>query len=193
MKDPQAHVRKIRSDAAECLTLSNLVTEDRRHLFARIAAHLNSLASEIESEAVTSVAGEPNATVNKQDAVVHHPVPAADQSKTSHSWNGTPWLLLPFSVVIAGAVFGVTNQTKKDSFSVVPTTKAELSAATHDEITQQLASFLSDEKEERKAIREQLSALVMRLDGLAKELDDLKSFRALAVPSNKGAAGRAIR
>jgi len=46
MKDMQAHVGKIRSDAAECMMLSNLVNEESRHVFARIAEHLNSLALE---------------------------------------------------------------------------------------------------------------------------------------------------
>ena len=191
MKDLQAQTRKIRADAAECLVLSNLVTEEKRPLFARIAEHLNSLALEVESEAVTNVAGEPNAVVNKQEAVVRDLASLADRPKASRSWNRLPWLLLLSSMVIAGSVFWVTRQTGKDSFSAADLLpKTEPLRAARDEANQQLAAFLSDEKGERKEIRDQLSVLITRLDGLAKELDALKNFRALDVPSNKGAAGQ---
>jgi BA14K-like protein len=191
MKDLQAHARKLRADAAECLVLSNLVTEERRLLFARIAEHLNSLALEIESEVVTNVAGEPNAVVNKQEAVVRDLASLADHPKASRSWNRLPWLLLLSSMVIAGSVFWATRQNAKESLSATNLPpKTEPLRAPRDEANQQLAAFLSDEKGERKEIRDQLSVLITRLDGLAKELDDLKTFRALDVPQDKGAAGQ---
>ena len=180
MKDLQAHARKIRADAAECLVLSNLVAEERRHLFARIAEHLNSLASEIETGAATNVASEHADVVDKQKAVVRDLASQADHPKALRSWNKLPWLLLLSSMVIAGSVFWAAN--------LLP--KAEPLRATHDEANQQLAASLSEERGERKAIRDQLSALITRLDGLARELDDLKSFRSLDVPSNKGTAGQ---
>jgi hypothetical protein len=48
MKDIQTHLDKIRSDAAECHLLSNLVTDGKRAVFAKTAEHLNALALEVE-------------------------------------------------------------------------------------------------------------------------------------------------
>jgi hypothetical protein len=49
MKDMQAHLEKLRSDAAECALISNLATnQEKKELFARLAAHLTVLASEVE-------------------------------------------------------------------------------------------------------------------------------------------------
>jgi hypothetical protein len=45
----QAHLEKLRSDAAECALISNLATNpEKRELFARLAEHLTVLASEVE-------------------------------------------------------------------------------------------------------------------------------------------------
>ena len=49
MKDRQAHLERLRNDAAECATLSRLaVDEKKRELFADLAAHLTMLAEEVE-------------------------------------------------------------------------------------------------------------------------------------------------
>ena len=49
MKDRQAHLERLRNDAAECATLSRLaVDEKKRELFADLAAHLTILADEVE-------------------------------------------------------------------------------------------------------------------------------------------------
>jgi len=48
MKDIQTHLDKIRSDAAECVLLGNLVTDGKREVFARTAQHLYALALEVE-------------------------------------------------------------------------------------------------------------------------------------------------
>jgi hypothetical protein len=49
MRDIQKHLEKLRTDAAECETVSE-VSADRakRDLFARLAAHLTTLANEVE-------------------------------------------------------------------------------------------------------------------------------------------------
>jgi hypothetical protein len=50
MKDLQAHLKKLRADAAECKLISDLATDDqKRELFARLAEHLSVLADEIET------------------------------------------------------------------------------------------------------------------------------------------------
>jgi hypothetical protein len=49
MKDYQTHLEKLRTDAAECRLISDLATDPpKRELFARLAAHLGSLADEVE-------------------------------------------------------------------------------------------------------------------------------------------------
>jgi hypothetical protein len=49
MKDMQAHLEKLRTDAAECLLISNLATDKAKQaLFARLSEHLTSLATEVE-------------------------------------------------------------------------------------------------------------------------------------------------
>src|SRR4029078_8817908 len=48
MQEIRAHLDRIRSDAAECVLLSNLVADGKREVFARAAEHLNALALEVE-------------------------------------------------------------------------------------------------------------------------------------------------
>jgi hypothetical protein len=49
MKDMQAHLEKLRTDAAECLLISNLATDKAKQaLFARLSKHLTCLATEVE-------------------------------------------------------------------------------------------------------------------------------------------------
>ena len=49
MKDMEQHLQKLRSDAQECSNTSKLATNrQKRELFAKLAEHLNVLASEVE-------------------------------------------------------------------------------------------------------------------------------------------------
>ncbi|KRR18318.1 hypothetical protein [Bradyrhizobium retamae] len=49
MKDLQKHLKKLRTDAAECKLINDLATGlEKRELFARLADHLSVLASEVE-------------------------------------------------------------------------------------------------------------------------------------------------
>jgi hypothetical protein len=49
MKDMRKHLEKLRTDAADCETASQLSTDRTdRDLFARLAAHLTTLANEVE-------------------------------------------------------------------------------------------------------------------------------------------------
>jgi hypothetical protein len=49
MKDMQTHLKKLRTDAAECETASQHSTDrTERELFAKLAAHLTVLANEVE-------------------------------------------------------------------------------------------------------------------------------------------------
>ena len=58
MKDMQAHLEKLRADAAECRRISVLATDpEKRELFTKLANHLSVLASEIELAIASKVAG----------------------------------------------------------------------------------------------------------------------------------------
>ena len=49
MKDMQAQLEKLRTEAAECALIRDLATEPRkRELFTRLADHLAILADEVE-------------------------------------------------------------------------------------------------------------------------------------------------
>jgi hypothetical protein len=49
MKDMQAHLEKLRRDAAECKLISDLATDKaKRELFEKLAEHYAVLASEVE-------------------------------------------------------------------------------------------------------------------------------------------------
>jgi hypothetical protein len=49
MKDMQAQLEKLRTDAAECALIRDLATDPKkRELFTKLADHLTVLASEVE-------------------------------------------------------------------------------------------------------------------------------------------------
>jgi hypothetical protein len=49
MKDFQAHLEKLRSEAAECRLISDLATDrTKREVFDRLSLHLTSLADQVE-------------------------------------------------------------------------------------------------------------------------------------------------
>jgi hypothetical protein len=49
MRDMQAHLEKLRKDAAECALIRDLATDrTKKELFAKIAEHLEVLANEVE-------------------------------------------------------------------------------------------------------------------------------------------------
>jgi hypothetical protein len=49
MRDMRKHLERLRTDAAECETVSQVSTDStKRDLFARLAAHLTTLANEVE-------------------------------------------------------------------------------------------------------------------------------------------------
>jgi len=48
MKDMQAHLEKLRAEAAECKLISDLATDkEKKELFARLAEHHNVLANQV--------------------------------------------------------------------------------------------------------------------------------------------------
>jgi hypothetical protein len=198
MTDMQVHLKKIRSDAAECLMLSSLATTEKREIFVKIAEHLNRLASEVErtmaidSANVTRAEHRPEAVVTDQMATENI---ATDSAAAHHQQAARPrrlllWLLVVVLGGIIGALFWADNPTKEYWFSSTFQSKHETSPAPKDEIQKALATFLSDEQAERKVLREQLSALAARVDDLVTALNDLRTARAdVGRPSNKEAVG----
>ena len=58
MKDMEAHVEKLRADAAECALIRDLATDPQnRALFKRLAEHLATLASEVEAAGAVKLTG----------------------------------------------------------------------------------------------------------------------------------------
>lgn len=54
MKDYQAQLEKLRTDAAECALIRDLATDiAKRELFDRLANHLSDLADQVEMEMVS--------------------------------------------------------------------------------------------------------------------------------------------
>jgi hypothetical protein len=59
MKDMQVHLEKLRADAAECGLIRDLATDPaKRELFTRLAAHLETLAVEVERAIAASLASQ---------------------------------------------------------------------------------------------------------------------------------------
>jgi hypothetical protein len=193
MTDIQAHLDKIRSDAAECILLSSLATDGKREVFARTAEHLNALASEIERTIATNTVdkGTQGESVHVARPADHEGAVAADiavahQQPAARPRRMLPWLLV---VVLGGIVAAFwANSPVKEYWSLLPTlqSKRETSPASQDEAKQAIATLLSGEQAERKILMEQLGALAARLDSLATALDNLKTSRGeIAEPSNK--------
>ena len=58
MYDYQAHLEKLRKDAAECALIRDLATQrTKRELFDRLSRHLGRLADQVEKAMKTSTAG----------------------------------------------------------------------------------------------------------------------------------------
>jgi len=108
MKDIQTHLDKIRSDAAECVLLGNLVTDGKREVFARTAQHLYALALEVEKTIAANSAdkgtrgeSEHMARAGDREEAVATDIAAADHQQTARPRRMLPWLL---AVVLGGIV-----------------------------------------------------------------------------------------
>jgi hypothetical protein len=58
MKDLEAYLERLRTDAEECALISKLTTDkEKRELFAKLSKHLMTLASEVQRAIAAKVAG----------------------------------------------------------------------------------------------------------------------------------------
>jgi hypothetical protein len=190
MNDIQTHLDKIRSDAAECVLLSNLVGDGKGEVFARTAKHLSGLALEIEKTIATDSAdkGTRGESVNMARAGGREEAVAADIAAAPHQQAVRPRRTLPLLLVIVlggivGAFFWRDNPAKVWLLYTLQS-KHEASPAPEDQTKQALATLLSGEQADRKILTEQLSALAARVDNLAIAQDNLKTALAeIAGPS----------
>lgn len=196
MKDMQAHLEKIRSDAAECALLSNLVADGKREVFAKTAEHLNALASEVEKTIAASgadrgVRGEswPMARAADREEVVATDIAAAHHQPAARPRRMLPWLLVVVSAGLVGAFVWANNPAKEYWSLLTLQSKQATPPAPQDETKQDIAALLSGEQAERKVLMEQLSALAARVDNLVTALDSLKTARAEIAGPNKESVG----
>ena len=196
MNDLRTHLDKIRSDAAECVLLSNLV-DGKREVFARTAEHLNALALEVEKAIAKNNADEGTrgesphrGRPGEREEVIATHIAAAHHQQAVRPRRTLPWLLVIVLSGIVGAFFWASNPVKEYWSLYTLHSKHEASPAPRDEKTQPIAILLSGERADRKILVEQLSALAARVDNLETALDNLKTARAeIAEPSNKVSVG----
>jgi hypothetical protein len=199
----QAQLEKIRSDAAECLLLSSLATDNKSSMFAKMAEHLNDLASELEktltpnsSAAVTgelipfrSRSGREETGAAGMVSSVHHEDGAkADMAQRAarprRLW---PWLLIAVMGTIAGSSVwaGLHRDRLYQHLAVylVPAlerSKSQAAVGPHDGANA-LTALMATEQREREAIFKRLSALDVQVEGIARELDRLRHSQAPAI------------
>ena len=89
MMEIQTRLAKIRSDAAECRLLSNLVTDEKREVFARTAEHLIDLALEVEKTIATNSVDIARAGAREEVVATE----AAHHQRWARQRRMLPWLL----------------------------------------------------------------------------------------------------
>jgi hypothetical protein len=189
MKDIQAHLEKIRSDAAECALLGNLVTDGKREVFARAAEHLTALASAVEKTIATAGADMAPAAI-REAAVATDNVAAHHHQQAARPRRILPRLLAIVSGVIIGAFFWADYPGKQHWSWANLLSKHESLPAPRDETKQAIATLLSGEQGKRQELMEQLGVLAAHMGNLERALDNLKTAHAeIAGPSNKEACG----
>jgi hypothetical protein len=176
MQDIQAHLDKIRSDAAECALLGNLVTDGKREVFARTAEHLNALASAVE-RTITANGADVARAANREEAVATDDAVAHHQQQAARPRRMLPWLLAIVLGVIVGAFFWASNPVKQYWFIASLQSKHEPPPVPQDETKQAIAALLASEQAESKKLMEQLGALAARVDNVESALDNLKTAR----------------
>src|SRR5258705_1895194 len=196
MNDIRTHLDKIRSDAAECVLLSNLV-DGKREVFARTGEPLNVLASESEKAIAINNADEGTrgesahrGRPGDREEVIATDIAAAHHQQAVRPRRTLPWLLVIVLSGIVGAFFWASNPVKEYWSLYTLHSKHEASPAQRDEKTQPIAILLSGEQADREILVEQLSALAARVENLETALDNLKTARVeIAGPSNKVSVG----
>lgn len=212
MNNLQAHLAKIRTDAAECLLLSTLATDKKGQMFAKMAEHLNGLALELEKTIAASGSHATQAELHRtssSSATVDHEEAAAIEVATAVDAAGTdpealrpqpvtrsrrliPWLLLVVVAAVAGSLLWANvppdwaneHITRYSSLFAGPSRNKP--APSRDD-SKTMADLLAGEQRQRKELLEQLSALAARIKHLEGRFDDLKgpSAHVVGPPANE--------
>jgi hypothetical protein len=184
MNNIQTHLKKIRSDAAECLMLSSIATDGKGEVFLRIGEHLNGLALELERSTRGGTDAD-EASQHEEIAAVN--VPSANPKPSARPRRLVTWLLIvAFGVISGAAIWANDPAGKYRSFMM-----SKREPAPQDNSNEAAVRLLiSDEQAGRKLLSEQVNALAGRLDDIAGSLDSLKKGRAeITEPLSTGSAG----
>jgi BA14K-like protein len=185
----RSYVKKIRSDAAECLVLGNIVAEGKREVFVRTAEHLNGLAAQLEKSIATAEA-KASLGVSRNDAKADTDLPVANISspplQSEKRRRALPWLvgILLGGCVVTALLFAI-HPAQVFSFSLQA--KPDPEPAPQDKSNQAMLLLFSSEQAERKLIWDRLTELTGRLEGVQNSLDNLKRTRAEAEDSTSTA------
>lgn len=172
MNNIQAHLKKIRSDAAECLVLGSLASDGKQEMFIRIAEHLNALALELETS--TKIGTDRGDGAKDDDNAVFNLPPQRPQQP---AWprRVLPWMLVIVLGGTSGTLIWANSPAQKyRSFMQTKPEVAPQANSSHAELTLRL----SGEQSERELLLERMTALAGRLDGIESSLDSLKKASA---------------
>jgi hypothetical protein len=187
MKDIQTHLKKIRSDAAECLVLSSLATDGKREVFIRIAEHLNALALELET---STKIGADGGDASKLDnaAVFNLPPKGPRQAAAWTPRRMLSWMLVLILVGTSGTLIWTNSPAEKYRFFM----QSKQEPTPQDNSNEAVALRFSAEQAERKLLSARMTALTGRLDDIESSLDSLKKARDETTEAlNPGFAGAA--
>ena len=182
---------KIRSDAAECMLLSKLVTDGKGQVFVRTAEHLNELALALERSIAINGAdqGASRVSLSAPQSQDHE---HAVSSKTAGPPPTRPrrmlaWILL--TLIILSGVLGASSKQAREYWSLYAFhSKNDAPPSTPDQTLQAMSALLSGEQAEREKVIARLNELTARMDVLASSLNNLNAARdEAAAKPNKAA------
>src|SRR5579863_10425969 len=185
-EDLQSYLKKIRSDAAECIVLGSIVADEKREVFIRTAEHLNGLASELE-KSISKI--EPTVGTTRREEKAYLDLPAENVASPSlqHAEKHgrvLPWLLgILLGAILAALTLAIDPA---QTYWSTKSAKHDLAPPSQDNQNQALVlQLFSGEQAERRRLSDQITAIAGRLSGLESSLDDLKKVRAeVAEPLN---------
>jgi hypothetical protein len=184
MKNIQAHLKKIRSDAAECLVLGSLASNGKQEMFIRIAEHLNALALELETSTKIGTDGG-DGPKDDDNAVFNLPPKRPQQA----AWprRVLPWML----VIVLGGTSGTLIWANSPAEKYRSFMQSKPEPAPQDNSSQAAVTLrISGEQAERELLLERMTALAKRLDNIESSLDSLKKASAETTAAiSAGSAG----
>ena len=181
-EDLQSYLKKIRSDAAECLVLGSIVADEKREVFIRTAEHLNGLASELE-KSISKIEPDLVGTSRREEkAYLDLPAGNAASPSLQHAAKRRrvlPWLSgIVFGAILAALTLAINPA---QTYWSTKNAKHDLAPPSQDNPNQAMVLLLfSNEQAERRRLSDQIAAIAGRLSGLESSLDDLKKVRAEA-------------